>query len=73
MPASISPRRGISLGLHQAAGMRQNKTTRSSLPLFIRVRQAPEHFGISERQVRYLMMRGDPHSRGPGLTADGYP
>jgi hypothetical protein len=39
--------------------MRQTKTTRNSLPLFIRPGQAPELFGISERQVRHLMMRGD--------------
>ncbi len=31
----------------------------SQQPLFIRPRQAPEIFGISERQVRLLMMRGD--------------
>ncbi len=28
-------------------------------PLFIRPRQVPELFGISERLVRHLMMRGD--------------
>ena len=28
-------------------------------PLFIRPKQAPDLFGISERQVRHLMMRGD--------------
>ena len=28
-------------------------------PLFIRIKQVPEIFGISERQVRRLMMRGD--------------
>ncbi len=28
-------------------------------PLFIRPKQVPELFGISEREVRYLMMRGD--------------
>jgi hypothetical protein len=39
--------------------MRVKKTTHSPVPLFIRPRQAPELFGISERQVRHLMMRGD--------------
>ena len=39
--------------------MRQTRMTRSSSPIFIRPRQAPELFGISERQVRHLMMRGD--------------
>jgi hypothetical protein len=29
------------------------------MPLFIRPRQVPDLFGISERQVRELMMRGD--------------
>jgi hypothetical protein len=28
-------------------------------PLYIRPRQVPELFGISERAVRQLMMRGD--------------
>ncbi|MBU4232575.1 MAG: hypothetical protein L6277_02225 [Desulfobacterales bacterium] len=28
-------------------------------PLFIRPKQVPDLFGISERQVRFLMMRGD--------------
>ena len=28
-------------------------------PLFIRPKQAPDLFGISERQIRHLMMRGD--------------
>jgi hypothetical protein len=28
-------------------------------PHYIRVKQVPELFGISERQVRELMMRGD--------------
>jgi hypothetical protein len=28
-------------------------------PLFIRPKQVPDFFGISERQVRQLMMRGD--------------
>jgi hypothetical protein len=28
-------------------------------PLFIRPKQMPDLFGISERQVRHLMMRGD--------------
>ncbi len=28
-------------------------------PLFIRIKQVPKMFGISERQVRYLMMRGE--------------
>ena len=28
-------------------------------PLFIRPKQVHETFGISERQVRHLMMRGD--------------
>ena len=28
-------------------------------PLFIRPRQVPDYFGISERQVREFMMRGD--------------
>ncbi len=28
-------------------------------PLYIRPRQVPEIFGISERLVRHLMMRGD--------------
>jgi hypothetical protein len=28
-------------------------------PLFIRPKQVPELFGISEREVRHLMMRGD--------------
>ncbi|MBM4289753.1 MAG: helix-turn-helix domain-containing protein [Deltaproteobacteria bacterium] len=28
-------------------------------PLYIRPRQVPEFFGISERTVRHLMMRGD--------------
>ena len=28
-------------------------------PIFIRPRQAPDLFGVSERYVRYLMMRGD--------------
>jgi hypothetical protein len=28
-------------------------------PLYIRPKQAPDLFGISERQVRHLMMRGD--------------
>ena len=39
--------------------MRQTRITSNSLPLFIRPRQVPELFGISERQVRLLMMRGD--------------
>ncbi len=39
--------------------MRAKKTTGSPLPLFVRPRQVPELFGISERQVRQLMMRGD--------------
>jgi len=39
--------------------MRPTRTSRSSVPLFIRPRHAPELFGISERQVRLLMMRGD--------------
>jgi hypothetical protein len=34
-------------------------TTCSNRPLFIRPRQVPDFFGISERQVRFLMMRGD--------------
>jgi len=28
-------------------------------PLYIRPKQVPDLFGISERQVRHLMMRGD--------------
>jgi hypothetical protein len=28
-------------------------------PLYIRPKQVPELFGISEREVRHLMMRGD--------------
>ena len=28
-------------------------------PLFIRPKQMPDLFGISEREVRHLMMRGD--------------
>jgi hypothetical protein len=39
--------------------MRQTQTTSNRVPLFIRPRQVPEFFGISERQVRELMMRGD--------------
>jgi hypothetical protein len=35
-------------------------TTYSNRPLFIRPRQVPEFFGISERQVRFLMMRCEP-------------
>jgi hypothetical protein len=27
--------------------------------MFIRPKQMPDYFGISERQVRFLMMRGD--------------
>lgn len=30
-----------------------------SIPLYIRPKQVPELFGISERTVRHLMMRGD--------------
>lgn len=30
-----------------------------SRPLFIRPKQAPDIFGVSERYVRFLMMRGD--------------
>ena len=39
--------------------MRPTRTSRNSVPIFIRPRQVPEVFGISERQVRQLMMRGD--------------
>ncbi len=39
--------------------MRNPETTRRPAPLFIRPRQVPEVFGISERQVREFMMRGD--------------
>jgi hypothetical protein len=39
--------------------MKQNEAARRPVPLFIRPRQVPELFGISERQVRELMMRGD--------------
>ena len=39
--------------------MRNPEITRILVPLFIRPRQVPELFGISERQVRELMMRGD--------------
>ena len=28
-------------------------------PRFIRPKQVPEIFGISEREIRFLMMRGD--------------
>jgi hypothetical protein len=31
----------------------------NNYPLYIRPRQVPELFGISERTVRQLMMRGD--------------
>jgi hypothetical protein len=33
--------------------------SKTSIPLYIRPKQAPELFGISERTVRHLMMRGD--------------
>ncbi len=39
--------------------MKQTEASRSPVPLFIRPRQVPELFGISERQVREFMMRGD--------------
>jgi hypothetical protein len=39
--------------------MKQTESPRRPVPLFIRPRQVPELFGISERQVRELMMRGD--------------
>jgi len=33
--------------------------SKTSIPLYIRPKQVPELFGISERTVRQLMMRGD--------------
>ncbi len=35
------------------------KKLEKPVPLFIRPRQVLAYFGISERQVRQLMMRGD--------------
>jgi hypothetical protein len=35
------------------------KAPSKNQPLFIRPRQVPDLFGISERTVRQLMMRGD--------------
>jgi hypothetical protein len=35
------------------------QSVNKSSPRFIRPKQVPEIFGISERQVRNLMMRGD--------------
>lgn len=52
-------RRDVQLFACPWADMRAKKTTGSPLPLFVRPRQVPELFGISERQVRQLMMRGD--------------
>jgi hypothetical protein len=44
---------------HQQIDMRHKPNKGSLLPLFIRPRQVPGLFGISERQVREFMMRGD--------------
>ena len=37
----------------------QKEARQKPHPLYIRPRQAPDFFGVSERYVRYLMMSGD--------------
>jgi hypothetical protein len=37
----------------------QKSSQKNLRPLYIRPKQMPDLFGISERQVRQLMMRGD--------------
>ncbi len=44
---------------HKQIDVKHKQTDGSRVPLFIRPRQVPDLFGISERQVRELMMRGD--------------